>query len=264
MRASIAVLVVTMAFGLACGGMVDDDPPPAVPVPLDPSPDPEPPPPPGRTTLPVDPFDDVEGFLAVAPLEGASWTPARLAIPVVGGWEEVQPGARFSALAAEGHIGVSFVGVEPVDWCTFSVRAPVFEPDEPVSGVVWITQEAGEEEATAPEPSRAPTADRRLYSLPLGGELDLLRGRSVVEVGGGRPWVDMWGSGASVDLRSETAMGPSYPALVWTASDELWIVLRRHRADTAELSLLHVAGRNGVVAGTVPLPGPCTGAGGVP
>lgn len=259
-RTGVPLATVVLA-ALACGGVGVETPPP--PLPVDPAPQPALPEVSGRRTLPVeDPFDTLSGFLAVAPDADRPWTPSRLAVPEVGRWGEVEPGAHFAALAAEGHVDATFVGVEDVTWCGATTRAPVFTTEPAVTGLVWITASAGEEEAVAPRPSRPPTADRRLYTLPLGGELDIQRGHTVVEMGGGRPWVDTW-SGTGADLRSETEVGPSYPELAWTDADELWIGLRRHEPDAVKLMLLHIAERNGVIDGVVRLPEACTATSGV-
>ncbi len=249
-------LVIVALMGLACGGLAELPEPEPEPPPVE-LPEPEPPPVATRTTLPADPFEPVDGFLGVAPLEGAAWAPAEgVLVPDAAGWEDIAPGATFSGLWSGGRVTLAFEGVRDVAWCGETASRAVLRADGPAEGLVWITQEPGEEVASRPRTTRAPAADRRLYVLPGGAELDLRPGRTVLENGGARPWVDLYG-GSGVDLRSDRALGPAYPELAWLSGEALLVALRRHRAEGVELLLLRVAGRQGQLAGAVGLPGGC-------
>jgi hypothetical protein len=156
-------------------------------------------------------------------------------------------------VSADGPVELVFQGVRDVSWgCGTAVPAATFGASPaPSPGVVWIVQEAADAVGVRPKDARPPSASRRLYRLPFGGELDLQPGRSVVELGGGRPFVDTYAAGG-VDLARDGAIGPTWPELAITQGQEtLLLVLRRNGVDQVGWDVVRVAGRRGTVAGSV-------------
>lgn len=176
-----------------------------------------------------------------------------VAVPSPAGWDDVEEGAAFAGVSADGPVRLVFQGVRDVAWgCGTAAPAATFGASPaPSSGVVWIVQEAGDAVGVRPKDARPPTSSRRLYRLPFGGELDLQPGRSVVELGGARPFVDTYPSGG-VNLARDGAIGPTWPELAITEGEEtLVLVLRRNGVDEVGWDVVRIAGRRGTVAGSI-------------
>ena len=266
MRVSSAAGVATLILSLGCVGLEGVFAPPGggievlQPAPEEPEPAPAPAPAPALQAPTSTPFEGISGWVGQGVQPGQGWW-----VPAEGGaavswdadaWSGVGLGATFSGLSAAGPVELSFTGVRSIPLCGTPTPAATFSAPRALSGVIWITRDPSAMRASLPRQARAATATRRLYSLPSGAEVDISRtggvGRTVVEWGGARPWVQTFG-GAGVDLRRPDAPGPMWPELVLLDDDSLSILFRVHEAGSLGWEWVRIEGRRGISLGRTSL-----------
>ena len=229
-----------------------DDMAPVAPVVAEPT-EPEP----ALAAPPVAPFEGLDAWVAVGSDGGEGWWvpsgPSLVAWDVAP-WEGVRTGATFTALTGDGPVEVTFAGVEALAWCGRTVIAATFSAATPVKGTVLITTELGALDAWAVTERRTPERNRRLYKVGSGAEVDIQRsgsaGRTVVENGGGRPWISSFDASA-LDLRRNDAPGPMWPELVAVDGEDMLLLFRIHAAMTVGWELVRIEGRTGRSLGRV-------------
>jgi hypothetical protein len=240
-------IAVGLFVTLGCSGLAVVEEPVPVPVPA-PLPDPDPQPKPAAPAS--DPFAEVDGWIghAVELEPGERWWVPRSGGAVVAWdaapWVDVRPGASFVGLTGGGPIDLVFTGVTEVGWCSGTRAAATFSATvEVAAGAVWIVKEVERSRPLAPRESRRPTAARRLFAVPPGVEVDLQRGRTVVERGGGRPWVHTWDGGGS--LLDVDLVGPMWPELALARGDDLDLLFRVHEPEQVRWEWVRIEGRDG-------------------